>query len=102
MCEFVELDCPNECGRKLKRKDLEKHQEEECPNRTAPCRYCRKQVKWNGLEVCCSWFLKINCQLHFVRRVLKENQMFKLIVRGVFKESQMFKICQKNFEGETC
>ena len=63
MCEFVELDCPKECGRKLKRKDLEKHLEEECPNRTAPCRYCQKQVKWNGVEVCCSCFLRINCRL---------------------------------------
>ena len=54
MCEFVELDCPNECGRKLKRKDREKHLAEECPNRTAPCGYCQKQVKWNGQEVCCS------------------------------------------------
>ena len=54
MCEFVELDCPNECGRKLKRTDLVKHLQDECPNRTAPCRYCQKPVKWNGLEVCCS------------------------------------------------
>ena len=59
-CDFVELDCPNECGRILKRKDLKKHSEEECPNRTAPCRYCQEQVKWNGLEVCYSRFSKFN------------------------------------------
>ena len=51
MCEFVALDCPKGCGRILQKKDLIKHLDAECPNRTVPCGYCQEEVKWNGLEV---------------------------------------------------
>ena len=64
MCDFVELDCPKECGRKLKRKDLRKHLEAECPNRTVPCRYCQEEVTLNGLGVCRFFFSKSTISIH--------------------------------------
>ena len=62
-CEFVDMDCPKNCGKKLKKKDLKKHLEEECPNRTIPCDYCTEEVLWNSMEVCCYTlpFMEENC-----------------------------------------
>ena len=64
-CELVDTDCPNNCGMKLKKKDLKKHLEEECPNRTIPCDYCTEEVLWNSMEVCCNIlpFMEENCSL---------------------------------------
>lgn len=64
MCEFFEMDCPKECGRKVKRKDLGKHLEEECPSRLVPCRYCQRELKWNGLEVRHLCFSKFTIRMH--------------------------------------
>ncbi|XP_068761369.1 TNF receptor-associated factor 6-like [Montipora capricornis] len=49
-CEFVDMECPKHCGKKFKKKDLKKHLEEACPNRTIPCDYCTKDVLWNSME----------------------------------------------------
>ncbi|XP_068674158.1 TNF receptor-associated factor 6-like [Montipora foliosa] len=49
-CEFVDMDCPKNCGKKFKKKDLKKHLEEECPNRTIPCDYCTEEVLWTSME----------------------------------------------------
>ena len=61
-----------------------------------------------------SWELIVYWKTSFVRRVLKEKKMLRLIVRGVFKDRQMFKFVrrilkenqmrkfyQKSFKGET-
>ncbi|XP_067043181.1 TNF receptor-associated factor 6-like [Acropora muricata] len=49
-CDFVDVSCPKNCGKKLLRKDLKKHLEDDCPNRTFPCTFCAEEVLWNSLE----------------------------------------------------
>ena len=51
-CEFVDISCPKECGKQMKKRDLEQHLEKECPNRTVQCDYCKEDVIWNGVQVC--------------------------------------------------
>ena len=51
-CPFVDISCPKNCGKQMKKKDLEEHLKKECPNRTVPCNFCKEEIRWNGLEVC--------------------------------------------------
>ena len=51
-CAFVDISCPKNCGKQMKKKDLAEHLKKECPNRTVPCDYCKEEIRWNGLEVC--------------------------------------------------
>ena len=39
-CHFVDVQCPLECGQSLKRRNLNKHQANECPKRPFTCQYC--------------------------------------------------------------
>ncbi|XP_015750498.1 PREDICTED: TNF receptor-associated factor 6-like [Acropora digitifera] len=49
-CGFVEVSCPKNCGNKFQRKDLKKHLEDDCPNRTIPCTFCTEEVLRNRME----------------------------------------------------
>ncbi|KAK2569287.1 TNF receptor-associated factor 6 [Acropora cervicornis] len=49
-CDFVDVLCPKNCGREFQRKDLKKHLEDDCPNRTIPCTFCAEEVLWNSME----------------------------------------------------
>ena len=40
-CGYVEVQCSNKCGAKMKRKELKAHFERQCPLRTIQCQYCR-------------------------------------------------------------
>ena len=39
-CEYVEVQCSNKCGAKMKRKELKAHLERQCPLRKIQCQYC--------------------------------------------------------------
>ena len=45
-CEFVEIECAKHCGKRVARRDVPRHLEEECPNRTVPCDFCKEEVAW--------------------------------------------------------
>ncbi|XP_067043174.1 TNF receptor-associated factor 6-like isoform X3 [Acropora muricata] len=49
-CDFVVVSCPKNCGKEFQRKDLKKHLEDDCPNRTIPCIFCAEEVLWNSME----------------------------------------------------
>ncbi|XP_044174913.1 TNF receptor-associated factor 6-like isoform X1 [Acropora millepora] len=49
-CDFVDVLCPKNCGREFQRKDLKKHLEDDCPNRTIPCTFCAEEFLWNSME----------------------------------------------------
>ncbi|XP_015777915.1 PREDICTED: TNF receptor-associated factor 6-like isoform X11 [Acropora digitifera] len=49
-CDFVAVSCPKNCGMEFQRKDLKKHLEDDCPNRTIPCTVCAEEVLWNSME----------------------------------------------------
>ncbi|XP_067043184.1 TNF receptor-associated factor 6-like isoform X1 [Acropora muricata] len=49
-CDFVDVSCPKNCGKEFQRKDLKRHLEDDCPNRTIPCTFCTEEVLWNGVE----------------------------------------------------
>ena len=56
-CQFVEVNCPNNCGLPIKRQLLANHQANECPRRPYNCQYCQlratyKEIKNNHLPVC--------------------------------------------------
>ena len=40
-CGYVEVQCSNKCGAKMKRKELKAHLERQCPLRKIQCQYCR-------------------------------------------------------------
>ncbi|XP_074605798.1 TNF receptor-associated factor 6-like isoform X1 [Acropora palmata] len=49
-CDFFDVSCPKNCGKEFQRKDLEKHLEDDCPNRTIPCSFCAEEILWNSME----------------------------------------------------
>ena len=51
-CPFVDVNCPNDCGKQMQKKDLQQHLEKDCPLRKVPCKYCKELELWNALEVC--------------------------------------------------
>ena len=51
-CEYVEINCPQECGRQVIKKNLQQHIGEDCPNSIVSCEHCREELIQNGLEVC--------------------------------------------------
>ena len=57
MCQFTLLPCPKECkdkSNKLKqfmRKDVDKHLEEDCPNRDYSCKHCGEKGTYASIQV---------------------------------------------------
>ncbi|XP_044175461.1 TNF receptor-associated factor 6-like [Acropora millepora] len=49
-CGFIDVLCPENCGKEFQRKDLKKHLEDDCPNRTIPCTFCAEEVLWSSME----------------------------------------------------
>ena len=39
-CHFVDVECPLQCGRRVKRRDLNQHKFNECAKRPFTCQYC--------------------------------------------------------------
>ncbi|CAL8083448.1 unnamed protein product [Calicophoron daubneyi] len=39
-CEFTLVDCPNDCGEKIQRRQIDKHVNESCRLRTTKCKFC--------------------------------------------------------------
>jgi len=40
-----EIDCPNQCGDKIQRKDIFKHGNEDCQEAVISCKYCKQLMK---------------------------------------------------------
>ena len=56
-CQFVEVNCPNDCGLAIQRQLLAKHQTHDCPERLSNCQYCHlegnyQEIQDNHLPVC--------------------------------------------------
>ncbi|XP_058964589.2 TNF receptor-associated factor 2-like isoform X2 [Pocillopora verrucosa] len=49
-CPFVMVGCTYDCGKQVKRKDLQQHTATECLLRKISCDYCNEAVLWNELE----------------------------------------------------
>ncbi|XP_044174909.1 TNF receptor-associated factor 6-like isoform X2 [Acropora millepora] len=49
-CDFVDVSCPKNCGKKFQRRDLEKHLKDDCPNTKVRCTYCTEEVLRNRVE----------------------------------------------------
>ncbi|XP_074605804.1 TNF receptor-associated factor 6-like [Acropora palmata] len=49
-CDFVDVSCPNNCGKEFQRRDLKNHLEDDCPIRKIPCTICTEEVLWNRME----------------------------------------------------
>ena len=39
-CQFVEVGCKHECGKRFQRRHIASHQDEKCPERPYSCEYC--------------------------------------------------------------
>ena len=39
-CHFVDVECPLQCGRRVKRRNLNEHKSNECAKRPFSCQYC--------------------------------------------------------------
>ena len=39
-CHFVDVECPLQCGRRVKRRDLNQHKSKQCARRPFSCEYC--------------------------------------------------------------
>lgn len=42
-CLFMEVECDKKCGKKIFRKDLQYHLNNECSHREVKCEYCKKR-----------------------------------------------------------
>lgn len=40
-CEFVTIECPNQCGASFERRFTTKHQDEDCAKRMIVCEFCK-------------------------------------------------------------
>ena len=45
-CNYVQVDCSNNCGVPVRRKDVQQHMEKECLLRTYRCEHCGKEGKY--------------------------------------------------------
>ena len=48
-CGYVEVVCSNKCGVPLKRKDLQTHLHDECPQRMYQCKHCGAEDKYETI-----------------------------------------------------
>ena len=63
-CNLTEVQCPNNCSRKLLRKDLKRHLSSECPLRLHLCPHCKEEGQYQmivhqHLETCPE--IKVTC-----------------------------------------
>ena len=42
-CQYVDIECPNNCGTSVKRCDVTGHLERDCPKRDYSCEYCNRE-----------------------------------------------------------
>ena len=96
---LVDVSCPKNCGKEFQRKDLEKHLEDDCPNRTIPCTFCAEEVLRNSLEVCCGtqftvfWVEKAFTLLYFDRHVAVTSNTPDLVKNVVFVKLRYWNYC---------
>ncbi|CAF1654076.1 unnamed protein product [Adineta ricciae] len=43
-CEFVTIECPNQCGASFERRFKTKHQDEDCAKRMTACEFCKERI----------------------------------------------------------
>ena len=80
-CQFVEIDCLFDCGSKLKRRYMQKHQVELCSRRILSCEYCHEyessydDVTQNHWPVCGSFLVHCpnNCGVFLQRKKLSSH-----------------------------
>lgn len=48
-CDYVDVDCPNNCGTKLRRRRLEEHRTQVCPKRRFTCEHCGHKNKYEWI-----------------------------------------------------
>ena len=48
-CDYVEVMCP-QCGASITKKNLQLHQQKDCPHRLVPCRYCSQPVQIDKVD----------------------------------------------------
>eukprot|EP00118_Oscarella_pearsei_P023002 m.270782 g.270782 ORF g.270782 m.270782 type:complete len:421 (+) comp40544_c2_seq15:35-1297(+) len=46
-CGYVRVECTNECEQMIKRREMAKHLDDQCPKRRVHCMHCRKGMPWN-------------------------------------------------------
>jgi len=49
-CRFEEIECTNECGKKLERRHLSRHVKIACQHRKIECQYCHEEIKWQFVD----------------------------------------------------
>ena len=49
-CQFVEVNCPNNCGWAIQRQLLAKHQTNDCPERLYSCQYCHLEGTYQEIQ----------------------------------------------------
>ncbi|XP_077995740.1 TNF receptor-associated factor 4-like [Glandiceps talaboti] len=50
VCSYEKMSCINNCGAKLQRRYMSNHNLNECPKRSIPCKYCKKQFIYDTLQ----------------------------------------------------
>ena len=48
-CQFVDVECPLNCNKCIKRRDLVNHQSNECPKRAFTCEHCDFKSTYEGV-----------------------------------------------------
>ena len=48
-CEYVSVDCPNSCGERVQRRNLEEHKSQHCPLRSFTCQYCNYEATYQDV-----------------------------------------------------
>lgn len=45
-CPYVDIECPNECGKTIQRRELKTHMSEDCHHREFLCQYCHLKASY--------------------------------------------------------
>ncbi|KAJ7389650.1 TNF receptor-associated factor 4 [Desmophyllum pertusum] len=84
VCQFVDINCPNECGKRVQKKDLPQHLEIDCPFETVYCpNECGKRVRKKDLP---QHFEKtIAPSRQYIAQMSVENEYERKIFHNIWK-----------------
>ena len=49
-CPFILVPCPDECGKRVRRMDMEEHKSKECPIRKVECGLCHAMIEFRDIQ----------------------------------------------------
>ena len=95
-CDYEDILCPAECGKRVAKSLLEKHLNENCPRRQVECEHCQTKVPISELQVCsCFYYVSLSFLLSVKIEFLSKNityVIFPFAADGAFFKRKIYAV----------